>query len=67
MKQIKNSNHQEEFIEELDRPQLEKAISYLDTRIQEEQDITRMMEYCVMKVDLLNELMFLDNNNHLRI
>ncbi|WP_228466627.1 hypothetical protein [Adhaeribacter swui] len=53
--------------QQLNKMQLEKTISYLDTCIEEEQNITKMLEYCVMKVDLLNELMLLENNHHLRI
>ena len=51
-----------EPVEELNKYQIEMAINYLDKRIDEEPDKAKVMEYCVMKVDLINELMLLDNN-----
>ncbi len=53
-----------EPIEELSKVQLELAIDYLDKRILEEQNKGKVVEYCVMKVDLVNELILLDNNTH---
>ncbi len=53
-----------EPVEELNKYQIEMAINYLDKRIDEEPDKDKVMEYCVMKVDLMNELMLLDNNTH---
>ncbi len=53
-----------EPVEELDKYQIEMAINYLDKRIDEEPDKAKVMEYCVMKIDLMNELMLLDNNTH---
>lgn len=53
-----------EPVEELNKYQIEMAIDYLDKRINEESDKNKVMEYCVMKVDLINELMLLDNNAH---
>ncbi|RDC63662.1 hypothetical protein [Adhaeribacter pallidiroseus] len=53
-----------EPVEELNKYQIEMAINYLDKRIDEEPDKAKVMEYCVMKIDLMNELMLLDNNSH---
>ena len=53
-----------EPVEELNRYQIEMGINYLDKRMNEEQDKAKVVEYCVMKVDLINELMLLDNNAH---
>lgn len=46
---------------------LEKAIDYLDSRIIEEPDDRRVVEFCAMKIDLINELMQLGNKELLII
>lgn len=64
MEQRRGINQPWEPVEELSKCQLQKAIDYLDKRIQEEPNKAKVIEFCVMKVDLMNELMLLDNNTH---
>ncbi len=62
MKQTEDMKGAWEPNEELSKVQLELAINYLDKCILEEQNKAKVVEYCVMKVDLINELFLLNNN-----
>ncbi|QMU28349.1 hypothetical protein [Adhaeribacter radiodurans] len=68
MKQLLQGFFQDCPLEKLTKTQINEAILYIDTYIYEEpEDSAEMIQYCLLKIDLINKLIVLDNNKDLFI
>lgn len=67
MKHFKKIYLQGKPIENLSKDILERALIQIDSCISLERNHTRVVQYCAVKVDIMNGMMVLDNNEHLMI
>ena len=54
-------------VNELNKVQLKLAVLYVDLHIREEADSNKLVQYCSLKVDLINRLMVLEKKEHQKI
>ncbi len=65
MKYLEKHLIRENSVDKLSRNQVEAAILYIDYRLKEELDNNLIVRYCALKVDLINRLMQLDQQDDL--
>ena len=66
MNQIKEDFFSEDNIDKLSKAQLKEAIQSIDSHITSEPNSNKIIQYCLLKIDLINKLMALDKKDHLK-
>ena len=67
MEQLMQGYFRGKPVNELNKVQLKLAVLYVDLHIREEADSNKLVQYCSLKVDLINRLMVLEKKEHQKI
>ncbi len=59
MRYIEIKNFRGDTIEKLNRKQLQEVVLFIDSQIQEISDNFQIIQYCALKVEIINRLMAL--------